>query len=438
MRAKVIGGGLAGSEAAWQLAQRGIDVDLYEMRPQVNTKAHHTDRLAELVCSNSLGSFGMGNASGLIKAEMRKLGSLILQAADHAQVPAGGALAVDRDRFAAFVTEKISQHPRITIHREEHHALSEDEFTIIATGPLTSEALSEELRRRTGAEHLHFYDAAAPIVTLESLDMDKIFRQARYDKGEGEYLNCPFTKEEYEAFWNALTQAEGAVLHLGDEETKFFEGCLPAEVIARRGIDTLRFGPMKPVGLTDPRTGRRPYAVLQLRQDNVAGDLYNMVGFQTQLKWGEQKRVFQMIPGMENAEFVRLGVMHRNTYLASPAFLTASLQWRDYPNWFLAGQLIGVEGYTESTAAGLMAGINLARVMRGQEPLVLPRTTMLGSLLHYVSHAEVKHFQPMNSNWGIIEPWPEKIRDKVKRHEMQAQRALADLETTMASELATV
>jgi methylenetetrahydrofolate--tRNA-(uracil-5-)-methyltransferase len=438
MRAKVIGGGLAGSEAAWQLAQRGIDVDLYEMRPQVSTKAHHTDRLAELVCSNSLGSFGMGNASGLIKAEMRKLGSLILQAADHAQVPAGGALAVDRDRFAAFVTEKIGEHPRITLHREEHHALDEAEPTIIATGPLTSEALSEELRRRTGAEHLHFYDAAAPIVTLESLDMDKIFRQARYDKGEGVYLNCPFTKEEYEAFWTALTQAEGAVLHLGDEEKNFFEGCLPAEVIARRGIDTLRYGPMKPVGLTDPRTGRRPYAVLQLRQDNVAGDLYNMVGFQTQLKWGEQKRVFQMIPGMEHAEFVRLGVMHRNTYLASPAFLNAALQWREHPNWFLAGQLIGVEGYTESTAAGLIAGINLARVMRGEAPLVLPRTTMLGSLLHYVSHAEAKTFQPMNSNWGILEPWPEKIRDKVQRHQLQAERALADLEATMASELAPV
>lgn len=435
MRAKVIGGGLAGSEAAWQLAQRGIEVDLYEMRPRVSTKAHHTDRLAELVCSNSLGSFGMGNASGLIKAEMRKMGSLILQAADFAQVPAGGALAVDRDRFASFVTEKISQHPRITIHREELRELREDEPTIIATGPLTSEALSEELRRRTGAEHLHFYDAAAPIVTLESLNMDTIFRQARYDKGEGEYLNCPFTKEEYEAFWHALTEAEGAVLHLGDEETNFFEGCLPIEVIARRGIDTMRYGPMKPVGLTDPRTGRRPYAVVQLRQDNVAGDLYNMVGFQTQLKWGEQKRVFQMIPGMEQAEFVRLGVMHRNTYLASPAFLNAALQWRDYPNWFLAGQLIGVEGYTESTAAGLMAGINLARVIRGQDPLELPRTTMLGALLHYVSHADPETFQPMNSNWGILEPWPEKIRDKAARREHQAERALRDLEASMAGEL---
>jgi methylenetetrahydrofolate--tRNA-(uracil-5-)-methyltransferase len=438
MRAKVIGGGLAGSEAAWQLARRGIDVDLYEMRPQVNTPAHHTDRLAELVCSNSLGSFALGNASGLLKAEMRQLGSLILQAADHAQVPAGGALAVDRDRFAAFVTERIAAEPRITLHRSEHHALDEEQFTVIATGPLTSEALSSELRRRTGSEHLHFYDAAAPIVTLESLDMGKIFRQARYDKGEGEYLNCPFTKEEYEAFWTALTTAEGAVLHLGDAEKHFFEGCLPAEVIARRGIDTLRYGPMKPVGLTDPRTGRRPYAVVQLRQDNVAGDLYNMVGFQTQLKWGEQKRVFQMIPGMEQAEFVRLGVMHRNTYLASPAILNAGLQWIEHPKWFLAGQLIGVEGYTESTAAGLIAGINLARVMRGQAPCVLPRATMLGSLLHYVSHAEVKSFQPMNSNWGILEPWPEKIRDKAQRHQMQAERSLADLAAAMQGELAPV
>ncbi len=436
MRAKVIGGGLAGSEAAWQLARRGIDVDLYEMRPQVSTQAHHTDRLAELVCSNSLGSFGMGNASGLLKAEMRKLGSLILQAADHAQVPAGGALAVDRDRFAAFVTEAIANHPRITLHREEYHSLGVDEFTVIATGPLTSEALGEELRRHTGEEHLHFYDAAAPILTLESLDMDKIFRQARYDKGEGEYLNCPMTQEEYEAFWHALTEAEGAVLHLGGEEKHFFEGCLPAEVIARRGIETLRFGPMKPVGLTDPRTGRRPYAVVQLRQDNVAGDLYNMVGFQTQLKWGEQKRVFQMIPGMEQAEFVRLGVMHRNTYLASPAFLDATLQWREHPNWFVAGQLIGVEGYTESTAAGLIAGINLARAMRCETPLILPRTTMLGSLLHYVSHADPKSFQPMNSNWGIIEAWPVKIRDKAQRHQLQAERSLADLEAAMAGEVA--
>lgn len=438
MKATVIGGGLAGSEAAWQLARRGVEVDLYEMRPQLPTQAHHTDRLAELVCSNSLGAFGLSTASGLLKAEMRAVGSLILQAADAAQVPAGGALAVDRDRFAAFVTEQIAANPRITVHREEHHDLDERQPTVIATGPLTSPALSETLRRHTGSEHLHFYDAAAPIVTLESLDMDRIFRQARYDKGEGVYLNCPMTREEYEAFWLALTTAEGAVLHLGDTEKNFFEGCLPVEVIARRGIDTLRYGPMKPVGLTDPRTGRRPYAVVQLRQDNVAGDLYNLVGFQTQLKWGEQKRVFRMIPGLENAEFIRLGVMHRNTYLASPAFLDASLQWREHPNWFLAGQLIGVEGYTESTAAGMLAGINLSRVMRGEAPLVLPRTSMLGSLLHYVSHADPDAFQPMNSNWGIIEPWPVKIRDKAQRHQLQAERALADLTSTMSGELAAV
>lgn len=438
MKATVIGGGLAGSEAAWQLARQGVSVTLHEMRPVRRTEAHHTDRLAELVCSNSLGAFGEGSASGLLKAEMRQMESLVLAAATHASVPAGGALAVDRDLFAGYVTERIESHPRITLVRDEVTALDPAEPTVIATGPLTSSALSAALQAHTGVDNLHFYDAAAPIVTLESLDMGQIFKAARYDKGEGVYLNCPMTKEQYEAFWHELVHAEGAVLHLGAEESmNFFEGCLAVEVLARRGIETLRYGPMKPVGLTDPKTGRWPYAVVQLRQDNVAGDLYNLVGFQTQLKWGEQQRVFRMIPGLEAAEFVRLGVMHRNTYLASPCFLAPSLQWRERPRWFAAGCLIGVEGYTESAASGALAGLNLARLLRGEAPIVLPRTTMLGSLMHYVSHAEAKHFQPMNSNWGILEPLEgPKVRDKKERHLKQAERALADFARAVAPALA--
>lgn len=433
-KARVIGGGLAGSEAAWQLAERGVEVELIEMRPVRETKAHHTDRLAELVCSNSLGAFGESSASGLLKAEMRLMGSLILASAAESSVPAGGALAVDRDVFAGLVTERLEAHPLIRLRREEATDLDPETPTVIATGPLTSPSLSAAIQRAAGVDHLHFYDAAAPIVTLESLDMERIFRAARYDKGEGVYLNCPMTKPEYEAFWRALTEAEGAVLHLGEEEKNFFEGCLPVEVIARRGIETLRFGPLKPVGLTDPKTGRWPYAVVQLRQDNVAGDLYNLVGFQTQLKWGEQKRVFRMIPGLEQAEFVRLGVMHRNTYLASPTFLEASLQWRDRPTWFVAGCLVGVEGYTESAASGALAGINLARVLAGEPPLVLPRTTMLGCLMHYVANADPQHFQPMNSNWGIIAPLEgPKVRDKQERHKQQAARALVDFQRALAA-----
>lgn len=439
LKAKVIGGGLAGSEAAWQLARQGVAVTLHEMRPVRPTEAHHTDRLGELVCSNSLGAFGEGSASGLLKAEMRLMDSLILKAAAQASVPAGGALAVDRDLFAGHITDAIEAHPLITLVRDEVTSLDPEEPTVIATGPLTSPALSEALLRHTGVEHLHFYDAAAPIVTLESLDMDRIFKAARYDKGEGVYLNCPMTKEEYAAFWSALTEAEGAVLHLGEAEKNFFEGCLAVEVLARRGVDTLRFGPMKPVGLTDPKTGRWPYAVVQLRQDNVAGDLYNLVGFQTQLKWGEQQRVFRMIPGLAQAEFVRLGVMHRNTYLASPCFLDSTLQWRERPHWFAAGCLVGVEGYTESAASGALAGLNLARVLKGEPPLALPRTTMLGSLMHYVANAESKHFQPMNSNWGIIEALEgPKVRDKLARHLKQAERALADFSRALGPSLAVV
>jgi methylenetetrahydrofolate--tRNA-(uracil-5-)-methyltransferase len=434
-RATVIGGGLAGSEAAWQLAERGVEVTLHEMRPVRETKAHHTDHLAELVCSNSLGAFGPGTAAGQLKAEMRLMGSLILEAAQAAAVPAGGALAVDREVFAEAVTARIAAHPRIRLERSEVTELDPQTPTVIATGPLTSPALSEALQKATGAVHLHFYDAAAPIVTRESLIEDRMYAASRYGKGEGVYLNCPLTKEEYTAFWEELTKAEGAVLHLGEEERNFFEGCLPVEVLARRGFDTLRYGPMKPVGLDDPRTGRWPFAVVQLRQDNVAGDLYNLVGFQTQLKWGEQKRVFRMIPALAEAEFVRLGVMHRNTYLASPNHLDASLQWRGTPLWFAAGCLIGVEGYSESAAAGAFAGINLARVLRGDAPLVLPRTTMLGSLMHYVSHADPKHFQPMNSNWGILEPLEgPKVKDKQERHRLQAERAIADFKQALGDE----
>lgn len=439
-RATVVGGGLAGSEAAWQLAEAGIEVDLFEMRPTVRTAAHHTDSLAELVCSNSLGAQGLGAASGLLKAELERLGSFVLRCAAQASVPAGGALAVDRVIFGQLVTERIAGHPRIRLHREELREVPEGPV-VVATGPLTSEALCCDLQRLIGAAHLHFYDAAAPIVTHESLDLSRIWRQSRYDKGEAAYLNCPLSEAEYRAFHDALVHAEGTVLHLGEEEKRFFEGCLPVEVLASRGYETLRYGPMKPVGLTDPATGGRPYAVVQLRQDNISGELYSMVGFQTQLRWGEQKRVFGMIPGLAGAEFVRLGVMHRNTYLASPAFLSPSMQWRGHPTWFLAGQLVGVEGYTESTAMGLLAGRNLARVLHGEAPVVLPTSTMLGALAHYVTSADLAHFQPMNSNWGILEALPPpsgqpKWRDKGAKREALVARALRDLAgTSLASVL---
>jgi len=435
----VIGGGLAGSEAAWQLARAGVPVRLVEMRPVRPTLAHHTDKLAELVCSNSLGSRTEGTAAALLKAEMRLMDSLVMRAAEQAAVPAGGALAVDRDVFSEAIMAELLAHPHVELVREEQVALDPEAPTLIATGPLTSEALSAELSRHVGHAHLHFYDAAAPILVKDSLDMAVVFPQARYDKGDGVYLNCPMDRDQYLAFHEALVGAEGAVLHLGETERNFFESCLPVEVLGRRGVDTLRFGPMKPVGLTDPRTGRRPYAVVQLRQDNVVGDLYNMVGFQTQLKWGEQTRVFRMIPGMERAEFVRMGVMHRNTYLASPAFLAPTLQWRDRPQWFVAGCLVGVEGYSESAASGALAGLNLARVLRGQDPIVLPRTSMLGALMHYVTHADPARFQPMNSNWGLLEPPAgPRIRDKVERHRLMGERGLGDLRAALAGALATL
>lgn len=434
-KACVIGAGLAGSEAAWQLANAGVPVDLYEMRGPRRTSVHHTSDFAELVCSNSLGSQLLTGASGLLKAEMRCLNSLILVCAEKHAVPAGGALAVDREGFASEVTARLSAHPLVTIHREEITEVPLTRPALVATGPLTSDALSSHLQTLAGREYLFFHDAAAPIVTLESLNLDVIFRAGRTGlankhkpqvQGEGDYLNCPMDRDTYRQFWDALIAGENATLH-NPEDHVFFESCLPVEVIARRGIDTLRYGPMKPMGLTDPRTGRWPYAVVQLRQDNAAASLYNLVGFQTQLKWGEQTRIFRMIPGLEQAEFVRLGVMHRNTYLNSPHLLSPTLQWRGQPHLFAAGQMIGVEGYIDSAAMGLLAGRNLARWVQGRPLLTWPRETMLGALSHYISEASPKHFQPMNANWGLLPELPEVIRDKKIKRERLGARALDTL-----------
>ncbi|HEY9793011.1 MAG TPA: methylenetetrahydrofolate--tRNA-(uracil(54)-C(5))-methyltransferase (FADH(2)-oxidizing) TrmFO [Candidatus Obscuribacterales bacterium] len=424
----VIGGGLAGSEAAWQLASEGIEVDLYEMRPVRKSPAHHTDRLAELVCSNSMGGFASGNASALLKEEMKTLGAKLLQIAWQCHVPAGGALAVDREAFAQTVTDEIYKHPKITVHRQEFPHLPDDQIAVVATGPLTSESLAASISAITGQSALHFFDAASPILTKDSINHDIVFAASRYDKGEGVYLNCPMDKEQYLAFWEAITAAERVELKDFEKDTPYFESCLPVEVIASRGKDTLRFGPMKPVGLTDPRANRRPWAVVQLRQDNAAANLYNIVGFQTNLKWGEQKRVFRMIPGLENAEFVRLGVMHRNTYLNSPLVLERTLQLKARPNVFFGGQLTGVEGYTESMATGLIAAKNAARLFRGEEPLVLPDDTMIGALIRYITHPEQKNLQPINANWGIIAMSPEVAAlDKEQRRLKSAEGSLASI-----------
>ena len=420
----VIGAGLAGSEAAWQIAQAGVRVRLYEMRPSVPSPAHSTPWFAELVCSNSLRAAAVENAVGLLKEEMRQLNSLILQQADAWRLPAGGALAVDREGFSRGITEAIRQHPLTTVVEEEVKTLPvEAEVAVIASGPLTAPALSEEIQRFAGSESLFFYDAAAPIVHADSLDMEKIYRASRYDKGDADYLNCPMEKEEYEAFWQELTQAETAPVR-EFEKTVFFEGCMPVEAMAARGIDTLRFGPLKPVGLPRPDTGRIPYAVVQLRQDNTAGTLYNLVGFQTHLRWPEQERVFRMIPGLEQAQFVRFGVMHRNTFINSPKVLLPTLQAKERLNWLFAGQLTGVEGYVESAAAGLVAGLNAARLAKGKEPLQFPRESAHGALCHYITHAESKHFQPMNINFGLLPPLEERIRDKKIKNQQIAQRAL--------------
>lgn len=423
----IIGAGLAGCEAAWALAQRGIAVTLYEMKPHKFSPAHHNNGFAELVCSNSLKAARLESAAGLLKAEMRKMGSLILACADQCAVPAGGALAVDRDIFSALVTEKIRSHPLITVIEGEITALPEAGAVIVATGPLTSDALSEAIAKKTGAERLSFYDAAAPIVEFSSIDMTKAFFAARYGRGEDDYINCPMNKEQYETFLEALTSAERAELH-SFEKLTVYEGCMPVEVLASRGKDAIRYGPMKPVGLTDPATGRRPWAVVQLRAENREGTLYNLVGFQTNLKFGEQKRVFSLIPGLENAVFARYGVMHRNTFLDSPRLLDMQLRLIDDPRIRFAGQITGVEGYIESAAAGIWAGISLARELNGQAPLTLPRVSMLGALLCYITDSTVKHFQPMGSNMGILPPLEDKIRDKQARYLALAERSMRSLE----------
>lgn len=426
----VVGAGLAGSEAAWQLAQRGIQVRLYEMRPQVTTPAHETGHFAELVCSNSLGSVLETSAGGVLKMELERLDSLIIRTAKEHRVPAGGALAVDRELFAQAVTERLQNHPKIEIINEECTAIPEG-VAVIATGPLTSPRLTEALKEITRSENLYFYDAAAPIVLGESVDYDKGFWGARYGKGTADYFNCPLTKEEYEEFVEALVTAEEAPLHegdLGEEDLTVFEGCMPIEVMARRGKDALRYGPFKPVGLTDPE-GKRPYAVLQLRLENTEATLFNLVGCQTRLKWGEQNRVFQLIPALRSAEFVRYGVMHRNTFINSPKVLNASFQCKDEQRIFLAGQLTGVEGYVESTASGLLAGINAARFALGQEVLAMPRETMLGSLAHYIAAADPGHFQPMNANFGILPVLDPPVRGKKDRKLAYAKRALDTLES---------
>ena len=423
----IIGAGLAGSEAAWQVAEAGFAVELYEMRPHVMPPAHHTDQFAELVCSNSLRGAAIENAVGLLKEEMRSLNSLIMKAADATKVPAGGALAVDRQAFSKYITDTLKQHPRVTITHQEVTEIPEACPLIIASGPLTSLALSDAIGRMTGSKYLYFYDAAAPILVGESLDMKKIYRASRYGKGDDDYLNCPMNKEEYTNFWHELTSAETVPVK-DFEKPIFFEGCMPVEEMASRGIDTLCFGPLKPVGLEHPLTGITPHAVVQLRQDNFAATLYNIVGFQTHLKWPEQERVFRLIPGLEKAEFVRLGVMHRNTFINSPKVLRSTLQMVDNSNVFFAGQITGVEGYVESAASGLMAGLNAARRLAGLELLVFPRETAHGALCQYITNTDAKHFQPMNINFGLLPPLEQRIKDKKVKNGLIAQRALVALE----------
>jgi len=419
----IIGGGLAGVEAAWQLSSAGINVRLYEMRPVKETPVHRTGLLAELVCSNSLKSNLLTNAAGLLKEEMRLFGSVTMDCAEENKVPAGEALAVDRERFAECVTERIAKLPNVTLVREEVCEIPSDEITIIASGPLTSDTLSKHIAELTGSDYLYFYDAVAPTITADSVNYDVVFKASRYGKGEAAYLNCPFTEAEYEAFWEALVSAERTPV-AEFEKLQFFEGCMPVEELASRGKQTLSFGPMKPVGLDDPRTGRWPFAVVQLRQENAEGTLYGLVGFQTRLKWGEQQRVFRMIPGLENAEFVRFGVMHRNTFINSPKLLLPTLQMRSHPNILFAGQITGVEGYVESAAMGILAGINAVRLVQQRDMLVLPKETMFGALADYISSPETSNFQPMNANFGILPKFDVKIKDKKERYKAHADRAL--------------
>lgn len=423
----VIGGGLAGSEATWQIAKRGISVDLYEMRPRKMTPAHHTGEFAELVCTNSMRSNQLSNAVGLLKEEMRQLDSLIMQAADKTQVPAGGALAVDRDLFSDYVTKKLRSFDNVTVHDEEITEIPKEGIVVIATGPLTSDALASQIQKFSGTDSLHFFDAAAPIVAADSIDMNIVYKKSRYDRGEAAYLNCPMDKEQYEKFAQELVHAETAEMH-GFENNDVFDGCMPIEVMAARGAKTMLFGPLKPVGLEDPKTGKTPYAVVQLRQDNAAASMYNIVGFQTHLKYGEQKRVFSLIPGLENARFVRYGKMHRNTYMASPEVLNASYEAKQQKGLFFAGQMTGVEGYVESAGSGLVAGINAAREALGKDTAVFPVDTALGSMANYVTTTDAKHFQPMNASFALLPSLEgKKIRNKKERHLKISERGLNSL-----------
>lgn len=427
----VIGAGLAGCEAAHKLSSLGFSVRLCEMKPEKRTPAQKSDGFAELVCSNSLKAMRLESAAGLLKEEMRRLGSVTMEAAEKTSVAAGGALAVDRELFSEYITEKIKSDPNIEIVTGEVTELPSDGIVIVATGPLTSDALAESLRQKFGGT-LSFFDAVAPIVTTDSVDMDRVFMGARYDRGEADYINCPMERDEYDAFYDALVSAERAPLHDFDvADPKVYEGCMPIEVMAGRGRDTLRYGPLRPVGLIDPRTGRRPWANIQLRKENAAGTMYNIVGFQTNLKFGEQKRVFSMIPGLEHAEFVRYGVMHRDTFMDSPRLLSKSLSLKSEPRLFFAGQFTGVEGYTESAATGILAGINAARFASGEEPLVLPPETMLGALVNYITDESVGNFQPMGANMGILPPLEKKIRHKDERYAALAERAIAGLEAVL-------
>ena len=432
MKVKVIGAGLAGSEAAWQLAQRGIQVELYEMRPTKKTPAHHTGNFAELVCSNSLRGDRLENAVGLLKEELRRVGSIIMECAEATRVEAGGALAVDRHGFAAMVTEKVKNHPNITVIEEEITAVPEGPV-IIATGPLTSDAMSDAIGAYFGeTDYLHFFDAAAPLVTIESIDMEHAWWQSRYDRGNADYINCGMNKEEYDAFLQELIHAEAAEVH-GFEDNNVFEGCMPVEVMGRRGYDTLRFGPLKPVGLTDPKTGKEPYAVVQLRQDNAEKTIFNLVGFQTHLKFGEQKRVFSMIPALHNAEYVRYGVMHRNTFLQSPKLLDKYYADRRNPLVAFAGQMTGVEGYVESTASGYLAAVAMAAKLQGRELPDFPKTTAIGALGYYVSDESVINFQPMNINFSIIAPLEKRIRKKAEKNLAIANRSLEVIDAMVAA-----
>jgi methylenetetrahydrofolate--tRNA-(uracil-5-)-methyltransferase len=422
----VIGAGLAGSEAAWQIANKGIQVRLYEMRPVKQTAAHHTDKFAELVCSNSLRANTLTNAVGVLKEEMRMLNSVIISSADACSVPAGGALAVDRHEFAGTVTEKVRNHENVTVINEEITEIPEG-ITVVATGPLTSPGLAASLKELTGEDYLYFYDAAAPILEKDSINMDKVYLKSRYDKGEAAYLNCPMTEEEFEVFYQALISAEVVPLKEFEKEI-YFEGCMPIEVMATRGKKTMLFGPLKPVGLEDPKTGKRPFAVVQLRQDDAAGTLFNIVGFQTHLKWGAQKEVIRLIPGLENAEIIRYGVMHRNTFINSPKVLQATYQFRNRPNLFFAGQMTGVEGYVESAASGLIAGLNAARLANGEETVEFPDVTAMGGMAKYITKANSKNFQPMNANFGLFPELPVKIKGKQERYAELAKRALETIQ----------